>query len=112
MDLPALQVQWYHQCLALFKRADLVWKTAYPAEITPLIPHTKVYRVLIRKPEGRRPLGRPRRRWEDYIKMDVQKRGVGGLGLDCSDSREGQVVGACECSNEPSNSIKSGEFLD
>jgi hypothetical protein len=29
------------------------------------------YRALVRKPEGRRPLGRPRRRWEDNIKMDL-----------------------------------------
>jgi hypothetical protein len=35
-----------------------------------------VYRVLVGKPEGRRPLGRPRRRWEDNIKMDLQE--VGG----------------------------------
>jgi hypothetical protein len=34
-----------------------------------------VYRVLVGKPERRRPLGRPRRRWEDNIKMDL--RGVG-----------------------------------
>jgi hypothetical protein len=32
-----------------------------------------VYRVLVRKPEGKRALGRPRRRWEDNIKMDVQE---------------------------------------
>jgi hypothetical protein len=32
-----------------------------------------VYRVLVGKPEGKRPLGRPRRRWEDYIKMDFQE---------------------------------------
>jgi len=32
-----------------------------------------VYRVLVRKPEGRRPLGRPRLRWEDNIKMDLQE---------------------------------------
>jgi hypothetical protein len=32
-----------------------------------------VHRVLVRKPEGKRPLGRPRRRWEDNIKMDVQE---------------------------------------
>jgi hypothetical protein len=36
-----------------------------------------VYRVLVRKPEKRRPLGRPRRRWEDNIKMDLQKVGGG-----------------------------------
>ena len=36
------------------------------------------HRVLVGKPEGKRPLGRPRRRWEDNIKMDLQK--VGGTG--------------------------------
>jgi hypothetical protein len=34
-----------------------------------------VYRVLVVKPEGKRPLGRPRRRWEDNIKMDLQELG-------------------------------------
>jgi hypothetical protein len=34
-----------------------------------------VYRVLVGKPEGKRPLGRPRRRWEDNIKMDLQELG-------------------------------------
>jgi hypothetical protein len=38
-----------------------------------------VYRVLVGKPEGKRPLWRPRRRWEDNIKMDFQEVG-GGLG--------------------------------
>ena len=37
-----------------------------------------VYRVLVGKPEGKRPLGRPRRRWEDNIKMDLQEVGCGG----------------------------------
>ena len=36
-----------------------------------------VHRVLAGKPEGKRPLGRPRRRWEDNIKMDFQE--VGGV---------------------------------
>jgi hypothetical protein len=38
-----------------------------------------VYRVLVGKPEGKRPLGRPRRRWEDNIKTDLQEVG-GGCG--------------------------------
>jgi hypothetical protein len=38
-----------------------------------------VHRVLVGKPEGKRPLGRPRRRWEN-IKMDLQEVGGGGLG--------------------------------
>ena len=39
-----------------------------------------VYRVLLGKPEGKRSLGRPRRRWEDNIKMDLQEVGCGGMG--------------------------------
>jgi len=38
-----------------------------------------VYRVLAGKPEGKRPLGRPRRRWEDNIKMVLQEVGCGGM---------------------------------
>jgi hypothetical protein len=37
------------------------------------------YRVLVGKPEGKRPLGIPRRRWEDYIKMDLRKIGWSGV---------------------------------
>jgi len=40
-----------------------------------------VPRVLVGKPEGKRPLGRPRRRWEDNIKMDLQEVGCGGHGM-------------------------------
>jgi len=38
-----------------------------------------VYRVLVGKLEGKRPLGRRRRRWEDNIKMDLQEVGCGGM---------------------------------
>jgi len=38
-----------------------------------------VYRVLVGKPEGKRPLGRPRHRWEDNIKMDLQEVRCGGV---------------------------------
>jgi len=50
-----------------------------------------VYRVLVGKPEGKRPLGRPRHRLEDNIEMDLQEVGWG---------------------NELSGSIKFREFLD
>jgi len=40
-----------------------------------------VYRVLVGKPEGKRPLGRPRRRWVDNIRMDPQEMGCGYM--DC-----------------------------
>ena len=42
-----------------------------------------VYRVLVGKPEGMRPLGRPKLRWEDNIKMDLQEVGGG-----CGDWKE------------------------
>ena len=38
-----------------------------------------VYRVLVGKPERKRPLGRPRHRWEDIIKMDLQEVGCGSM---------------------------------
>jgi hypothetical protein len=38
-----------------------------------------VYRVLLGKPEGKRPIGRPRHRWEDNIKMDLQEVGYRGM---------------------------------
>jgi hypothetical protein len=37
-----------------------------------------VYRVLVRRPHGKRPLGRPRRRWEDNINVELRKIGIDG----------------------------------
>jgi hypothetical protein len=62
-------------------------------------------------PEGKRPLGIPRHIWEGNIKMKIQEVG-GGHGLDRSGSGYGEVPGPCKCGNEPSGSIKCGEFLD
>jgi hypothetical protein len=39
----------------------------------------KVYKVLVGKPEGKRPLGRPRHRWEDVVRMDLGETGLGGV---------------------------------
>ena len=41
-----------------------------------------VHKVLVGRAEGKRPLGRPRRRWEDNIKMDLEEVGKGLWGLD------------------------------
>jgi hypothetical protein len=113
-----------------------------------------VYRVLVGKPVGKRPLGRPRRRWEYNIKMDLQELGYGerppiwrvavnilnkqsltvdkvwssslGVGrgannsspwkcifvTKCSQTKPRTWAGAgCEWGNEPSGSIKCGNFL-
>ena len=66
---------------------------------------------LLGKPEGRGPLGRPRRRWVDNIRMDLQEVGCGymdwiGLAQDRERWRK------LECGNEHSGSVKWGEFLD
>jgi hypothetical protein len=37
------------------------------------------YRILVGKPEGKRPLGRPRLRWVDSVKMDLKEIGLGGM---------------------------------
>ena len=49
-----------------------------------------VYRVLLGKPEGKRPLGRPRHRWQDNIKMDLQEVGCEGMDwIDLAQDRDG-----------------------
>ena len=68
-------------------------------------------RVLVRKPEGRRPLGRPKRKWKDNIKMDLREVEWRHR-LHGSDSGWGQVVDSGEFGNEPSGSIQCGEFLE
>jgi len=47
-----------------------------------------IYRVLVGKPDGKRPLGRPRHRWEDNIKMDIQE--VGCRGMDWIELAQGR----------------------
>jgi hypothetical protein len=39
----------------------------------------KVYKVLVGKPEGKRPFGRPRHRWEDGVRMDLRETGLEGV---------------------------------
>jgi hypothetical protein len=58
-----------------------------------------VYRVLVGRPEGKRPLGRPRSRWEDNIRMDLRETGIYGVNW------------ICEHGNEPSGSIKKAGCL-
>jgi hypothetical protein len=46
------------------------------------------YRILVRRPDGRRPLGRPRRRWEHNIKMDLQGVGWGMEWFELAQDRD------------------------
>jgi hypothetical protein len=71
-----------------------------------------VHRVLVGKPEGKRPLGRPRSRWEDNIKMDLQE--VGGGRGDWMELAQGRdkwwaLVSMVRDFQVP---YKCGEFLD
>ena len=70
-----------------------------------------VFKVLVGKPEGKRPLGRTRRRWKDNIKMDLQEVGW-GHGMDLYGSGQGQMASTCEFGNNISRSIKFGEYRD
>jgi len=50
--------------------------------------YTYIYRVLVGKPEGKKPLGRTRRGWEDNIKMDLQE--LGCMGMDWFELGQGR----------------------
>jgi hypothetical protein len=66
------------------------------------------YRLLLGKPEGRRPLGRPRRRWVDNIRMDLVDVGWGGVDwIALAQDRE-----SCEFGIEPSGSMKWWETIE
>jgi hypothetical protein len=54
----------------------------------------RVNKVLVGKPEGKRPLGRPRRKWDDGIRMDLRETGLGWCGLDSTSSGQRPVVSA------------------
>jgi hypothetical protein len=56
------------------------------------------YRVLVWKPEGKRPLGRLRRRWEDNIKMEPKE--IGYVGMDLIRGCQGSLMDFCEHGNE------------
>ena len=67
--------------------------------------------MLVGKPEGKRPFGRPRRRWEDNIKMDLQEVGGGrGNGMELAQDRD-RWPAPCGYGEELSGSINVGNFL-
>ena len=70
-----------------------------------------VYRVLVGKPKGKRPLGRPRRRWEDNIRMELQEVGLGyedWIGLAQNRDRWRALVSVVRNLRVPQN---AGSFL-
>jgi hypothetical protein len=90
----------------LYSSPTIIWviksrKMRWAGHVARMGEGRAAYSILVGTPEGRRPLGRPRRRWENNIKMELQELGWGAW-----------TGHSCECSNEPSCSIKRGEFLD
>jgi hypothetical protein len=71
-----------------------------------------VYRVLVGKPEGKRPFGRPRRRREDYIKMDIYEVGCGGMEwIELAQDRD-RWQAPLNAVMKPPGFVKCREFLD
>jgi hypothetical protein len=71
----------------------------WTGHVTQMGEKRNTYRILVGKPEGKRPLGRPRHRWVDNITMDLRE--IGWNGMDWID-----VEGSCEHGNEPWGSRK------
>jgi hypothetical protein len=70
-----------------------------------------VYRGLVGKSECKRPLGRPRRRWEDNIKLDFRDIGIDGVNW-IRLAQDRVMMRFCEHGDEPSGSMKEGHFFD
>jgi hypothetical protein len=68
-----------------------------------------ICRILVGNPEGKRSLGRPRRKWENNIKVDLRKMGWDGMDwIDLAQDREG----SCKQGNKPEGPIKFWEILE
>ena len=63
--------------------------------------------ILTGKPTGKRPLGRPRRRWEDNIRMDLEEIG-NNAGNWVDSARDRNYWSPCECGIEPPGAISPG----
>jgi hypothetical protein len=68
-----------------------------------------VYRVLVRRSEGKRPLRRPKRRWGDNIKMDLRKVGIDGANW-IRLAQDSPLTGFCEYGNKTSGSVKRAGY--
>jgi len=66
------------------------------------------YWVLVGERDGKQPPGKPKRRWEDNSKMDLEEVGCGGIyWIELAQDRD-----TCKCGSDPSRSIKFTEFVD
>ena len=93
------------------QKIKIVIKIRWAEHVTRMGETRDVYRLLVRKTEGKRPLGRHKRRWEDNIKKNLQEwDGKAWIGLIWL--RFGTVAGSCNCGNKCFAFIKCGEILD
>jgi hypothetical protein len=67
----------YSVLLTQYRAGDKIEKIEMGGACSGYAEGRGVYRVLVGKPEGKRPLGRPRRRWEDNVRMELQEVGCG-----------------------------------
>jgi hypothetical protein len=96
----------------LYSSPNIIWviksgRVRWAGQVACMGESIGAYRVLVGKPEGTRPLGRP----SDNIKMDLQEVGW-GTWTGLISLRIEQVAGSCECGDESSGCINYGEFLD
>ena len=71
-----------------------------------------VYRVLVGKPEGKRPISRPRRRWENNINMDLQEVGCGGMDwIELAQDRDSWRALVNAALNRRGSKKNAGNFL-
>jgi len=100
----------------LYSSPNIVWviksrRMRWAGHVAHMGEERGVYRVFLGKQEGRRPLGRLRHRWVDNIRLDLQEVGCGYMDwIELAQDRDRWRT--LECGNEPSGSMKCGEFLD
>jgi hypothetical protein len=84
-----------------------LWRMRWAGHVARMGENGNVYRLLVGKPEGKRPLGRPRRRWMNIIRMDLGEMGWGDVyWTDLA------IRNILELSIEPSCSIKCWETIE
>jgi len=101
----------------LYSSPNIVWvikskRMRWAGHVARMGEERGVCTVLVGKSELKRPLGRPRRRWVDNIRMDLQEVRCGYMDWIGRAQDRDRWRTVCECSNEPSGSVKCGEFLD
>jgi hypothetical protein len=96
MELTWLSLYSSPSIIRMIKSRRMRWA----GHVTRMGEKRNAYRILVGKPEGKRPLGRLRRRWEDSIKMNLREIGWDGMNwIDLA--QDGLAESSCEHGNEP-----------